>query len=192
MHYGSCAWCSAWLVTACSPRFSRLQPALELALLLQTVLEGLEHDRNVGRPCVVALQFESATLDRKKPLDVLEHCTVDATAGFWWPCGSQLGEVTMMPTRQTLPALGPRPPEISTLYTSMAFWMSAMKSTPSGTCAPSTWPLITCISHGRSSHAYLAAMPGQKSKPLSCRKPLLLTAAAGQRMALPRSSPPRH
>ena len=40
----------------------------------------------------------------------------------------------MIPTRQTLPAEGPNPPAISTLYTSMAFLIRAAQSMPSGTC----------------------------------------------------------
>ena len=35
---------------------------------------------------------------------------------------------------RTLPAVGPRPPEISTLYLDMALVFSAAQSTPSGTC----------------------------------------------------------
>lgn len=39
----------------------------------------------------------------------------------------------MMPTRQILPAVGPRPPAISRLYLSIAFFTTAAQSTPSGT-----------------------------------------------------------
>ena len=52
----------------------------------------------------------------------------------------------MMPTLQTFPAVGPSPPEISRLYLSMAFLITACQSTPSGTCShqrscrqPSSW-----------------------------------------------------
>ena len=47
----------------------------------------------------------------------------------------------MMPTRQTLPALGPRPPAISRLYLSIAFLLSARQSTPSGTWRAPPEPL---------------------------------------------------
>ena len=43
--------------------------------------------------------------------------------------------LTMMPTLHTLPAVGPSPPEISRLYLSMAFLITACQSTPSGTCS---------------------------------------------------------
>ena len=65
----------------------------------------------------------------------------------------------MMPTRQTLPAVGPRPPAISTLYLSMAFLHRARASTPSGTCSPAvqfrTVLLCMALSHGHRNHSYL-------------------------------------
>ena len=51
--------------------------------------------------------------------------------------------LTMMPTLHTLPAVGPSPPEISRLYLSMAFLITACQSTLSGTCShqhPCSWP----------------------------------------------------
>lgn len=64
----------------------------------------------------------------------------------------------MRPTLQTFPAVPPKPPEISRLYLSMAFLITAAQSTPSGTCTTQQTLshdlviLKLCLRHGRTSY----------------------------------------
>ena len=66
------------------------------------------------------------------------------------------GRKPMMPTRQTLPSVGPSPPASSTLYLSIANLFSASQSTPSGTCPKPEWSGV--LKKGRSEHRQLVRL----------------------------------
>lgn len=60
-------------------------------------------------------------------------------------CHQPNTDAPMSPTRQICPAVGPRPPAISTLNLSIAFLHTAAQSTPSGTCGGVLWMLWVVI-----------------------------------------------
>ena len=91
--------------------------------------------------------FSSSTLFKQLPssLGLLEHLSKPRAPRFeksvslfqffvqTFETTSVLALFPITPILQTLPALGPRPPEISTKWFFMAWPHTAMKSIPSGT-----------------------------------------------------------